>query len=235
MPVLTKNGHVAGIVSEADVLRKEERDFGRLGTGLPHRTRRERAQADARTVTELMTKPVITIHPDAPVGAAARLMNGHRIRRCRCPLSGTDRHRPQGLLRVSSAWTRRSRPRCTACYRHPLRSRSPAVWSRHACWHPGPENHRAPTVPPVWLACPGLAHAERTAMAHRRRRLNSGHDALSRHSDARSTSCRSPGSGRSLRSARRGSREFGHSRRVPHCGLPVQGTFVRASFAAFPV
>jgi len=72
---------VAGIVSEADVLRKEERDFGRLGTGLPRRTRRERAQADARTVTELMSTPVITIHPDAPVGAAARLMNGHRIRR----------------------------------------------------------------------------------------------------------------------------------------------------------
>jgi CBS domain-containing protein len=28
-----------------------------------------------------MTSPAITIHPDAPVGAAARLMNGHRIRR----------------------------------------------------------------------------------------------------------------------------------------------------------
>jgi CBS domain-containing protein len=81
VPVLTGNGRVAGIVSEADVLRKEERDFGRLGTGLPRRTRRERAQANARTVTELMSTPVITIHPDAPVGAAARLMNGHRIRR----------------------------------------------------------------------------------------------------------------------------------------------------------
>jgi CBS domain containing-hemolysin-like protein len=43
VPVLTKNGHVAGIVSEADVLRKEERNFRRLGTGLPRRTRRERA------------------------------------------------------------------------------------------------------------------------------------------------------------------------------------------------
>ena len=81
VPVLTGNGRVAGIVSEADVLRKEERDFGRRGTGLPRRTRRERAQADARVVTELMSTPVITIRPDAPVGAAARLMNGHRIRR----------------------------------------------------------------------------------------------------------------------------------------------------------
>jgi len=28
-----------------------------------------------------MTAPAITIHPDAPLGAAARLMNGHNIRR----------------------------------------------------------------------------------------------------------------------------------------------------------
>jgi CBS-domain-containing membrane protein len=81
VPVLTKDRQVAGIVSEADVLRKEERSFRRLGTGLPRLTRRERQQAEARTVAELMTTPVVTIHPDAPVGAAARLMNGHRIRR----------------------------------------------------------------------------------------------------------------------------------------------------------
>jgi CBS domain-containing protein len=81
VPVLTKDRHVAGIVSEADVLRKQERNFRRLGTGLPRLTRRERQQAEARTVAELMTTPVVTIHPDAPVGAAARLMNGHRIRR----------------------------------------------------------------------------------------------------------------------------------------------------------
>jgi len=81
LPVLTKDGHVAGMVSEADVLRKEERAFRRLGTGLPRKTRRERAQAEARRAAELMTSPAITIHPDAPIGAAARLMNGHRIRR----------------------------------------------------------------------------------------------------------------------------------------------------------
>jgi CBS domain-containing protein len=81
VPVLTKDRQVAGIVSEADVLRKEERSFRRLGTGLPRRTRREREQAEARTAAELMTSPVVTIHPDAPVGAAARLLNGHHIRR----------------------------------------------------------------------------------------------------------------------------------------------------------
>jgi len=81
VPVLTKNGHVAGMVSEADILRKEERAFRRLGTGLPRKTRQQGAQAEARCAGELMPSPAITIHPDAPVGAAARLMNGHRIRR----------------------------------------------------------------------------------------------------------------------------------------------------------
>ncbi len=81
VPVITEDRHVIGIVSEADVLRKEERNFRRLGTGLPRRTRREREQAEARTAAELMTTPVVTIHPDAPLGAAARLMNGHHIRR----------------------------------------------------------------------------------------------------------------------------------------------------------
>jgi CBS-domain-containing membrane protein len=69
------------MVSEADVLRKQERAFRRLGTGLPRRTRHQRDQAEARTAGSLMTSPAITIHPDAPLGAGARLMNGHNIRR----------------------------------------------------------------------------------------------------------------------------------------------------------
>lgn len=81
MPVVTDDGRVIGMVSEADVLRKQERNFRRFGTGLPRRSRHQRAQAEARTAGELMTSPAITIHPDAPLGAAARLMNGHNIRR----------------------------------------------------------------------------------------------------------------------------------------------------------
>jgi CBS domain-containing protein len=81
MPVITDQGHVIGMVSEADVLRKQERAFRRLGTGLPRRTRHQRDQAEARTAGGLMTSPAITIHPDAPLGAAARLINGHNIRR----------------------------------------------------------------------------------------------------------------------------------------------------------
>ena len=80
VPVVSGSGRVLGIISEADLLRKEERTFGRLGTGLPRRTRHEREQAEALTATELMTSPAVTIHPDAPIGAAARLLNGRRIR-----------------------------------------------------------------------------------------------------------------------------------------------------------
>lgn len=81
VPVVTDDGRVIGMVSEADVLRKQERDFPRFAAGLPRRTRRERARTRARCAAELMSSPAITIHPDAPLGAAAGLMNGHRVRR----------------------------------------------------------------------------------------------------------------------------------------------------------
>ena len=81
VPVTSGGGRVLGMVSEADVLRREERSFSRLGAGLPRRTHHEREQAQALTVATLMTAPAITIHPDAPLGAAARLMNAHHIRR----------------------------------------------------------------------------------------------------------------------------------------------------------
>jgi len=81
LPVVAKDGHLAGVVSEADVLRKEERRFQWLVSGLGTHARRERAKAGARTAAELMTSPVITTHPDASLASAARLMNDHHIRR----------------------------------------------------------------------------------------------------------------------------------------------------------
>jgi CBS domain-containing protein len=80
IPVLGRDSHVVGVVSEADLIRKQERHFRRAGTGLRGRTRHERAQAEGRSAAELMTAPAITIHPDAPIGAAARLMNGRHIK-----------------------------------------------------------------------------------------------------------------------------------------------------------
>jgi CBS-domain-containing membrane protein len=81
LPVVIKNDHVVGVVSETDVLRKEERRFRRLVSGLSGRARRERAKAEARTAAGLMTSPVITTHPDASLASAARLMSDHHIRR----------------------------------------------------------------------------------------------------------------------------------------------------------
>ena len=81
LPVVTKSGHLIGVVSETDVLRKEERRFRRLVSGISGRARRVQAKAQARTAAELMTSPVITTHPDASLASAARLMNDHHIRR----------------------------------------------------------------------------------------------------------------------------------------------------------
>ncbi len=89
VPVVSGGGHVLGVISEADLLRKEERFFSRLGSGLPRRTHHERKQAEALTAEGLMTSPAITIHPDAPLGEAARLMNGRRI--CQLPVVSPDR------------------------------------------------------------------------------------------------------------------------------------------------
>jgi CBS domain-containing protein len=80
IPVVAKGGRVLGMVSEADVLRKAERRPWRR-SGLAGRARRDQAKAKARTAGQLMTSPPITIHPDAPLSAAARLMNAHHIRR----------------------------------------------------------------------------------------------------------------------------------------------------------
>ena len=79
LPVVASNQQVLGVVSEADVLRKEERRFRWLARGLGGG--RGRAKAEARTAGELMTSPVITTHPDASLASAARLMNDHHIRR----------------------------------------------------------------------------------------------------------------------------------------------------------
>ena len=89
------------MVSEFDLLLKEERDLRGLGAGLPARSRRERKRAEGRTAAALMTSPAITIHPDAPVGVAARLMNGHHIGGC---LSSIRRKQRYG----GSAWSIRS-------------------------------------------------------------------------------------------------------------------------------
>jgi CBS domain-containing protein len=76
IPVVENGRHLAGIVSEADLLLKEAADREERGW-----RRRERGKADAVLASELMTTPVISIGPDASVRDAARLMHHERVKR----------------------------------------------------------------------------------------------------------------------------------------------------------
>ncbi|MED7826319.1 CBS domain-containing protein [Streptomyces chiangmaiensis] len=81
LPVLEGEGRVIGVVSEADLLPKEEfrnRDLDRY-TQL-HRLS-DLAKADALTAEELMTSPVVTVHPDSTLAQAARIMAQRKIKR----------------------------------------------------------------------------------------------------------------------------------------------------------
>ncbi len=71
VPVLTGVRKVAGVVSEADLLKTQQRRAAGARGGL---LRRRARPPMAHTAAQLMTSPAITIHPDAPLGAAARRM-----------------------------------------------------------------------------------------------------------------------------------------------------------------
>jgi CBS domain-containing protein len=85
MPVCDQEGRVLGVISEADILHKErgriERRSGPLAwlvDGMPYT---DVAKAHTRTARESMTAPAITIGPDRPAAAAARLMLEHGVNR----------------------------------------------------------------------------------------------------------------------------------------------------------
>ena len=78
VPVLTMGRHVAGVVSEGDLLaaREQHPPGGRRRLGWPAR----RPRHHGTMAEDLMTSPAITIRPDATIAAAARLMNAHHVR-----------------------------------------------------------------------------------------------------------------------------------------------------------
>jgi CBS domain-containing protein len=89
LPVLSRGGRVIGVVSEADLLHKQERHHSARPGGMTWRLHRKAAaKAEARNAGQLMTSPAVTIHPDAPVASAARLLNSHHLRRL--PVVGPD-------------------------------------------------------------------------------------------------------------------------------------------------
>ena len=83
LPVVDDEYRVLGVVSEADLLPKEElRDGGPDPGLLPARLRlADLAKAGARTAGELMTVPPVTVRPDETVSRAARTM-AHRQVNC---------------------------------------------------------------------------------------------------------------------------------------------------------
>ena len=83
-PVLDADDRVVGVISEADLLLKEvgpEPFTGPAKSVLATGRRGERAKASGLTAGELMSKPAVTIGPDATVAQAAKLMYARRVKR----------------------------------------------------------------------------------------------------------------------------------------------------------
>ena len=81
LPVVTPRDGVTGVVTETDLLRKEQlqRDpDGAHSAHLPYRDRR--AIATAETAGEIMNPHPATVRPEATVAEAARLMTRHQAR-----------------------------------------------------------------------------------------------------------------------------------------------------------
>ena len=83
MPVLKMGRHVAGVISEADLLAAEDKAArqARMNTEFGRRWRFRKPQHVSLTAGTMMTSSPITIHPDATIPAAARVMSTHHVRR----------------------------------------------------------------------------------------------------------------------------------------------------------
>lgn len=84
LPVLSMGRHVVGVVSEADLLEVEDKQARRRRAAAASGQRRWSLRATpppALVAGDLMTSPAVTIHPDATIPAAARVMNASHVRR----------------------------------------------------------------------------------------------------------------------------------------------------------
>jgi CBS domain-containing protein len=78
VPVVENGTRVVGVVSEADLLRKEEhRENEPPPVGPPHGP----GKAAALTAEQLMTAPAVTVHGGATLAQAARAMARHQVKR----------------------------------------------------------------------------------------------------------------------------------------------------------
>ena len=83
VPVVDISKHVVGVVSEADLLLKEEDPQAGLEAPLWERKRHrlERGKAACSVARDLMTRPAVTVGSLAPVAEAARLMHACGVKR----------------------------------------------------------------------------------------------------------------------------------------------------------
>jgi CBS domain-containing protein len=92
LPVCDAEGRVLGVISEGDILFKEQGARQRRGGALAwlvDSRLQSTAKQDARTAGEAMTSPPITITPDRPAAAAARIMLDHSVNRLPVVSNGT--------------------------------------------------------------------------------------------------------------------------------------------------
>jgi predicted transcriptional regulator len=81
LPVVEGEGRVVGVVSEADLLPKEEFRDSDPDRYTQLRRLSDLAKAGAVTAEELMTSPALTVHPDATLAQAARTMARAKVKR----------------------------------------------------------------------------------------------------------------------------------------------------------
>jgi len=80
-PVVDEANKVIGVVSETDLLPKEAMEGTVPRTLQTLARQRVRAQVNALTAADLMTRPAVTIGPDELVSHAARLMFSQHVKR----------------------------------------------------------------------------------------------------------------------------------------------------------
>ena len=80
LPVVDEERNVVGLVSEADLLLRTEAGVDEHG-GWTHDARERRNRAHAQTAAGLMSSPVVSVAPDVPLAAAARLMRTRNVKR----------------------------------------------------------------------------------------------------------------------------------------------------------
>jgi CBS domain-containing protein len=83
VPVIDRELHVLGVVSEADLLHKVEFAGQDVHVKLLEGTRRRSAKSKAsgETAEDVMTSPAVTVGPEATIGDAARLMEAKHVKR----------------------------------------------------------------------------------------------------------------------------------------------------------